>query len=42
MRVTVPGNVQVGAFFGHALIDVAGSDKDKHSSRVMLNTSVRF
>jgi len=42
VRVTIPGNVMLGAFFGHALINVPGNDKDKRSSRVMINTSVRF
>jgi hemolysin activation/secretion protein len=42
LRVTIPGNVVVGTFFGKALVGVPGSDKDKRSSRVMINTSVRF
>lgn len=41
-RVTVPGNVMVGMFYGNALIAVPGNDEGKRSSRVMLNTSVRF
>ena len=42
LRLTVPGNVIIGVFYGKALIGVAGSDEGKRSSRVMLNTAVRF
>ena len=42
LRVTVPGNVTVGIFYGKALVAVPGSDEGKRSSRVMLNTAVRF
>lgn len=42
LRVTIPGNVVVGLMYGKALVGVAGSDEDRRSSRVMLNTSVRF
>ena len=42
LRLTIPGNVQLNMFYGKALVAVAGSDEDKRSSRVMINTSVRF
>lgn len=42
LRLTVPGNVMINVFYGKALVAVAGSDEGKRSSRVMLNTSVRF
>ena len=42
LRVTVPGNVFIGVMYGKALLGVPGSDEDKRSSRVMLNTGVRF
>ncbi len=41
-RVTVLSRVQVGLMYGKALLDVPGSDEKKRSSRVMLNTAVRF
>jgi hemolysin activation/secretion protein len=41
-RITIPGNVVLGLFYGKALVAVPGSDEDKRSSRVMFNTSVRF
>jgi hemolysin activation/secretion protein len=42
LRVTIPGNVIVGVMYARALLGVPGSDEDKRSSRVMLNTAVRF
>ena len=42
VRVTVPGNVIIGLFYGKALIGVPGSDEGHRSSRVMLNTALRF
>jgi hemolysin activation/secretion protein len=42
LRITIPGNVLVGVMYGKALLGVPGSDEDKRSSRVMLNTAVRF
>ena len=42
LRVTIPGNVVVGLMYGKALVAVAGSDEDRRSSRVMINTAVRF
>lgn len=42
LRVTIPGNVMIGVMYGKALLGVPGSDEDKRSSRVMLNTALRF
>jgi len=42
LRITIPGNVLIGVMYGKALLGVPGSDEDKRSSRVMLNTAVRF
>jgi len=42
IRVTIPGNVVVGLMYGKALIGVPGNDEEKRSSRVMVNTSIRF
>ena len=42
LRVTIPGNVIVGVMYGKALLGVPGSDEDRRSSRVMLNTALRF
>jgi hemolysin activation/secretion protein len=42
IRVTVPGNVVLGLMYGHAMIGVPGNDEGKRSSRVMVNTAIRF
>jgi hemolysin activation/secretion protein len=42
LRVTIPGNVIIGVMYAKALLNVPGSDEGKRSSRVMLNTAVRF
>ena len=42
LRLTVLDNVTVGTFYGKALIGVPGSDKGHRSSRVMVNTAIRF
>ncbi len=42
LRITLPENVIVGVYYGKALIGVPGSDEGHRSSRVMLNTAVRF
>src|SRR5579859_1060802 len=42
LRLTMPENVQLNAFYGKALVAVPGNDENKRSSRVMVYTSIRF